>query len=319
MFYAGDYYNFILNIPALGPGTTTITSPYVLITVLDILDPGSPIVSGAHMTLVAGTSYLYYYSFTAPNASPKDYVAIYSYATSYAESLGTATAATDDNTYASFTFPLPLPTSCVPGALLTTTGFTTSSGSGNFNVSGIPIRTVNQSTGVVVCADAGTSMVVGTKGTGSIATDVTVSNQSISLTDHLHIGDSYITGQVALNATVAQNSTVAKDATVFKSSQWVAPQNDPLVQTINTAVQTIFTNSNTEIVLLGTLAEGTLSGLIQDIYDNLFGTWTIDQTVSPPILYINRVGGGNIASFQLINNASTTQRNVLTHPPESSV
>jgi hypothetical protein len=318
MFYAGDNYNFILNIPAPGPGSTTVTSA-PLITIIDIVNSAIPVVSGAAMTLITGTSFAYYYSFSIPNATPKDYLAIYSYASSYVNSLGTATAATWATNIASFTFPLPLPANCVPGNLLTTIGFTTGSGTGSFNVTAVPILTVNTTTGVVTCADAGTALVVGTLGTGSVASISTVSNQTLSLTDRLHVGDSYITGQVALNATVAQNATVAKDATVMKSVQYVAPQNDPLVQTINTAVQTIFTNSNNEAALLGTLSQGTLCGLVQDIYDSTFGTWTIDQTQAPPILYIASVGGVQIASFQLINNASTTQRNMLTHPPDSAV
>jgi|SRR5208282_519447 len=308
MFYAGDTYNFILNIPALGPGTLTVTSSYVLISVLDITNPGSPIVAGAHMTLIAGTSYIYYYSLTIPNVSPKDYVAIYSYSTSNSQSLGTATAATWATGIATFTFPLPLPPNAIPGNLLTTTGFTSVSGS--YNLSAVSILTVDPTTGVITAPQAtSTTASAGTLGTGVALANATVSNQLISSTDKVHVGDSNITGQVALNATVAQNATVAKDATVFKSAQWVSPQNDPLVQTINTAVQTILADSVTELTLLGTLASQVL-----DIHDNLFGTWTINQTLSPPILTLSRVGGGDFATFQLINNATTTQRFVLTHP-----
>jgi hypothetical protein len=230
MYYPGDTYNFILNIPNTG---STVVSSAPLITILDILNPGTPIVSGASMTLVTGTSYVYYYSFTIPNASPKDYIAIYSYATT--------------------------------------------------------------------------------------SPAVTVSNQLISLKDELHVGDSYVTGPVALNATVAQNATVAKDATVMKSSQYVAPQNDPTIQTIATQTATINSNTASTSTLLGTLAAGTLSGLIQDIYDYSFGAWSIDNTVVPPVLYISRVNGTPIASFQLLQSVSSTQRVVITSPPESNV
>jgi hypothetical protein len=318
MFYPGDTYNFILNIPSPGVGVTSVTSA-PLITILDILNPGSPIVSGAAMTLVTGTSFVYYYSFTIPNASPKDYIAIYSYASKNVQSLGTATAAVWSTGIASYTFPLPLPATCVAGALLTTSGFTTGSGTGNFNVTNAPILTVNPSTGVVTVAVVGSALVVGTLGTGSVSVVTTVSNQLVTVKDELHVGDSYVTGPVALNATVAQNSTVAKDATVMKSSQYVAPQNDPTVQTIAAQTNTINNNTAATSTLLGTLAAGTLSGLIQDIYDYSFGAWRIDNTVSPPVLYISRINGTPIASFTLQQTVSATQRIVITSPPESSV
>lgn len=404
-FYAGDTYRFILNL-ATTTGTPVVTSAPV-ITVLDITNPGSPIVSGAAMILVAGTSFVYYYSFAAPNSSPNDYVALYSYAVKNTQSAGTATLASWGNSIASYTFPLPLPVNTIPGSQLTTTGFVPS----GFNVTAQTIQSADPKTGVVKVAlignpgtiesfnltgnaqvvagipnvatvqvtqitngqispgdsitiaaattgslngswtvntavlslgvwtvtfytsgstfssaaqsagtltDSATSL-ASTFGSGSAITNVTISNQRASLKDELHIGDSFITGQVALNATVAQNSTVAKDATVFKASSYVAPSNDPTVQTINTSVATILANSTTEVALLGTLAQGTVAGLLQDVYDNLFGSWSIDQTVVPPVLYIKRINGTVIASFQLVNNNSVTQRNVVTNPPESSI
>lgn len=406
-FYAGDTYNFILNIPSSGIGTDTVTSA-PLITVLDINNPGSPIVSGQAMTLITGTGFIYFYAFAAPNASPKDYVAIYSYATQNSQAAGIATTAYwNTNGTATFKFNLPLPQNAARGNKLNTVGFTPS----GFNLTGVTVSSVDQVNGLITVplasnpgtpqsfnltgnaqiiagvpniatvqltqitnglinvgdsitiASATTSALNGSfivrtadfanaiwtitfdttggafastpqsagvltentlslatvMGTGSALNPKTVSNQMISLTDQFHIGDSFITGQVALNSTVAQNSTVAKDATVMKSSQYVAPSNDSLVQQIGSATQTILTNSNNEIALLGTLSEGTLSGLIQDVYDNLFGSWTIDQTANPPVLYIKRINGSIIASFQLLNSNSSTQRNVLTSPAESSV
>jgi hypothetical protein len=105
----------------------------------------------------------------------------------------------------------------------------------------------------------------------------------------------------------------------MKSSQYVAPQNDPTIQTIATQTATINSNTASTSTLLGTLAAGTLSGLIQDIYDYSFGAWSIDNTVVPPVLYISRVNGTPIASFQLLQSVSSTQRVVITSPPESNV
>ena len=402
-FYAGDTYDFILNIPTIA-GTPTITSP-PLITVLDVSNPGTPIVSGASMILLTGTSFLYYYSFASPNASPKDYVALYSYALSNSQSLGSGTA-TWSNHLATYTFPLPLPVNTVPGSKLTTTGFTpsgfnvtaqtilsvstggevviamvsnpgsaesfnlagnaqiiagipnigtvqvtqiaggqissgdsitiaaatTSALNGSwvvqsaqlalglwtvtFATTGSPFSSAAQSAGTLSDSNVNSSTV---SGTGAAVTNKVVSNQLLSSGDHLHIGDSYITGQVALSSTVALNATVAKDATVLKASQYIAPANDSLVQAINAAVTTVLSNTTSAAVLFGTLSQGTLAGLIQDIYDSEFGSLSIDQTQNPPILSIKRINGTPIASFQLINNSSVTQRNVLTNPPDSNV
>src|SRR5665213_2424578 len=180
MYYAGDTYHFILNIPTIA-GTPTVTSA-PLITVLDITLPGSPIVTGATMTLMTGTSFLYYYSFAIPNVSPKDYVAIYSYAVSNSQTLGTATVATWATNVATFTFPLPLPADAVPGSLLTTTGFT-STGTGSFNVTNAPILTVNPATGVITVADIGTTLVETGLGSGTAIKNTVISNQLLSDSD----------------------------------------------------------------------------------------------------------------------------------------
>lgn len=316
-FYAGDSYNFILNIPAGISGVTTVTSAPI-ITILNILNPGSPIISGAAMTLITGTSFLYFYSFAIPDVSPADYVAIYSYATSNAQSLGTATAATWSGGIATYTFPLPLPVNVRPGALLTTVGFT-SAGGGSFNATDAIIKAVDPVTGHVTAANTPDPGAESVLGTGNVRIPVTVSNQSISTGDRLHVGDSNITGQVALNATVAQNATVAKDATVMKSSQYVAPGSDPTVQDIDAFVTAISSQTTALTTLLGTLSTGTMAGLLQDVYDNLFGSWSIDQTVNPPVLHVFRINGSQIATFELVNNNTVTQRTMLTHPAESNV
>jgi len=404
MFYAGDIYNFILVIPT-PLGIVTVTSPPT-ITVLDILNPGSPIVTGASMTLITGTNFIYFYSFTAPATTPRDYVAIYNYATSESEATGTATAATWANGFATYTFPTPLPQTAKIGNVLTVTGFTPS----GFNVTAAAIVAVNSQLGQVKVPlasnpgsaesfnltgnaqiiagipnvgtvqvtqitngqiNSGDTITIGSattsnlngswiarttqldastwtvtfnttgtafssaaqsagtlsdsiglatiQGSGNFIATNTVSNQIVSLTDQLHIGDSNITGQVALQALVALNSTVAKDATVFKASSYIAPGADPTIQVMATELATVFTNSAAAATLLGTLSQGTLSGLIQDVYDYSFGSWNIDQTVNPPVLYIKRINGSVIASFELVNNSSHTQRNILTNPPESNV
>lgn len=407
-YYAGDTYTFFLNIPSSIGTLTVISAP--TITVLDISNPGSPIVTGQSMTLITGTSYLYYYAFASPSATPKNYVGLYSFATSNAQATGTATSAIWDNGIGTYTFPLPLPPGAALGNALTVTGFTPS----GFNVTAAPIIGISREEGTVsvaivsnpgsseafnlsgeaqiiadplrgvinvgtvqatqisgyfinvgdsiAIASATSSSLNGTWivtsavlfdsawtvtfyttstplsptaqsagtltdavsaatgwGSGSFISTSIVSNQLITLSDELHIGDTYITGQVALQATVALAANVALDSTVMHASQYVAPANDPTVQSISNQSTTILSNTSATASTIGSLAAGTMSGLIQDIYDNVFGSWNIDQTQNPPVLYIKRINGDVIASFQLINTNTATQRNVLTNPPESDV
>jgi hypothetical protein len=144
----------------------------------------------------------------------------------------------------------------------------------------------------------------------------TISNQFSST---LHVGDSFVAGPVAQDSTVAKAAIVAQQATTMQTTSYVAPMNDPTVQAIQSAVNTILTDSTAILASVGSLSASSLSGLIQDIYDASFGSVNIDQTVNPPVMYIKRINGTVIASFTLINNSSNTQRNVLTSPPESSI
>lgn len=402
-FYAGDNYNFILNIPNID-GNVAVTTPPT-ITILDITDPGSPIVSGAAMTTVSGTAFVYFYPFTIPNNSPKDYIALYSYSISDTDSVGTANSAIWRNGKATFNFNIPLQPNTTVGDKLTTTGFTASgfnvtnasitdvrndgsvsvavvsnptssqsfSLSGNaqivagfqnlatmqltqitsgsiipgdtltitgatnsalngtaliqtasllgsvwtvtFVTSGTPFSSTAQTAGTAV-NPVGVATVLGTGVTISIQT---ISNQVISLKDELHVGDSNITGQVALQSTVALNATVAKDATVFKATSYVTPSNDPLVQQIATAATAIQADTDGLVALTGSLGSGTLAGLIQDLYDAAYGGISIDQTQNPPVMSIKRINGTVIATFQLVNNNTATQRVVLSSPAESSI
>ncbi len=77
------------------------------------------------------------------------------------QSMGSATTATWAANVASFTFPIPLPSEAVVGALLTTTGFTPAA----YNVTNASITSVNAVTGVVTVALANQSMGTATAGT----------------------------------------------------------------------------------------------------------------------------------------------------------
>jgi hypothetical protein len=100
----------------------------------------------------------------------------------------------------------------------------------------------------------------------------------------------------------------------------VPPQNDPLVQAINATANIIKTNALATNTAVGSLlGGGSICALVQDIYDSSFGSWNIDQTVTPPVLYLKRVNGNVFASFQLVSNNTNTQRNTLTNPGDSSI
>jgi uncharacterized repeat protein (TIGR01451 family) len=70
------------------------------------------------------------------------------------QSMGSATSATWNASVASFTFPTPLPSEAVVGALLTTTGFTPAA----YNVTNAAVTSVNAATGVVTVALASQSV-----------------------------------------------------------------------------------------------------------------------------------------------------------------
>ncbi len=90
----------------------------------------------------------------------------YSYIVAPTSSLGTATTATWAGNVLTLTFPTPLPTNIVPNVLLTTTGFAPA----GYNLTNVPIVTVNTVTGVITVALTTNPGAVTTKGTGSAAT-----------------------------------------------------------------------------------------------------------------------------------------------------
>lgn len=118
--------------------------------------------------------------------------------------------------------------------------------------------------------------------------------------ERVQLGDSRVTGVVALDATVAKDSTVAHDATVFKITDFIAPSADAVIQQILGFVQRIPTAPATETTL-ATVASG-----VQDIRDYSLGTWVLDKVHNT--LTLNRVGGGVLATFNLVNNANNSNR-----------
>lgn len=122
------------------------------------------------------------------------------------------------------------------------------------------------------------------------------------LPELIHVGDTYITGPVALSATVALNATVAKDATVAHASDLAAvnPNNSSLVQSI--AAKTANLPSDPAgMTLLATPIQH-----IQDTYDGVLGPMAVDKTQNPPVITITRVGGGTLATYTIADSTNSS-------------
>jgi hypothetical protein len=120
----------------------------------------------------------------------------------------------------------------------------------------------------------------------------------------ISLGDSRITGIVALDATVAKDLTVAKDSTVahFTDLATISPDVSQTVQAIKAKTDNLPPDP-ASLTVLNTVAQN-----VQDLHDYETGTWTIDKTQSPQVLTILRPSGGVLARFQLTDSTTATNR-----------
>ena len=111
--------------------------------------------------------------------------------------------------------------------------------------------------------------------------------------ERIRLGDTNITGPVALASLVALNSTVAKDATVahITDLQTINPNTSTVVLAIQSAVN----------ALPNTLASqdsiSLLTSLLTDVHDGQFGTWSVDKTQSPKVLTFYRLDDSVLATY----------------------
>lgn len=136
----------------------------------------------------------------------------------------------------------------------------------------------------------------------SYASDgVSVSSRML---DSFRLGDSRVTGVVALNSTVAKDATVAKDSSVahFTDLATVSPDASPVVLAIKAKTDNLPADP-ASLSILNAVAQN-----LQDLHDYELGTWTIDKNQNPQILTILRPNGGVLARFQLTDSNSTTNR-----------
>jgi hypothetical protein len=122
--------------------------------------------------------------------------------------------------------------------------------------------------------------------------------------ERVHVGDSRVTGPVALDATVAHDATVAKDSTVAHITDLGAidPANSATILAIKAKTDTLPVNPASQDTLNTALA------LINDIHDVSMGTWTIDKTQNPKILSLHRLDGSVLVSFQVTEDSNSAAR-----------
>jgi hypothetical protein len=111
--------------------------------------------------------------------------------------------------------------------------------------------------------------------------------------EQLRLGDTNITGPVALAANVALNATVAKDATVAHLTDLatINPNTSTVVLAIQSAVNAIPNNLATQDSV------NMLLSLLTDVHDGQFGTWSVDKTQSPKVLTFYRLDGSVLATY----------------------
>lgn len=85
------------------------------------------------------------------------------------------------------------------------------------------------------------------------------------------LGNSRVTGRVALDATVAKQDSVAKDATVLKFTEYQPPHTSAIIQAIKSAVDRIPNNPATAESI------ASLAAVVGDLHDCSFGTWEINR------------------------------------------
>jgi hypothetical protein len=104
--------------------------------------------------------------------------------------------------------------------------------------------------------------------------------------EHVRLGDTYVTGPVALNATVALAANTATPADVAA----VNPNTSSAIAAIQSAIAALpDTLATQESVNL-------LTSLVTDVHDYSFGTWSVNKTVSPKVLTCYSLDGSVLAS-----------------------
>ena len=124
--------------------------------------------------------------------------------------------------------------------------------------------------------------------------------------ENVRLGDTRVTGLVALDSTVAHDATVAKDATVAHLADLatINPSTSAAVLGIKAKTDTLPTNPASQDSLLA------LTQLITDVHDVSLGTWVVDKTQNPKVLTFRRLDGSVLANFQITEDTNSATRTV---------
>ena len=120
------------------------------------------------------------------------------------------------------------------------------------------------------------------------------------LLESIRLGDSRVTGQVALQATTAKDTTVAKDATVMHAADYIYVDTSATMAAILAALGGVSTAT----------ALTALATTVQNISDGTLGTWIVDKVANT--LTMRRPNGATLAVFALLNTSTQSSRNLAT-------
>jgi hypothetical protein len=189
------------------------------------------------------------------------------------------------------------------------------------NVTVVPIvSVVNLTTQAIVLSAITMSLIAGTQAVyyyswstngqpvGDYLAIVSYAADSITINGRFleifHLGDTNITGVVALNSTVALNATVAKDATVAHVTDLtgINPNTSSVILAIKASTDNLPQDpaSNTIVNQVGST--------VDNIYNYTFGTWVINKQLNPQVLTILAPNGTTVATFQLTDSSISTIR-----------
>jgi hypothetical protein len=122
--------------------------------------------------------------------------------------------------------------------------------------------------------------------------------------EKITVGDSRITGAVALDATVAHDATCAQDATVAHVTDLatINPNTSPVILAIQAST------ANLPIDPAGmTLLSSYLQDVV-DLHDVALGNQIIDKTQTPPLFTMKRLDNSVLANFNISDDSNQTTR-----------
>lgn len=125
--------------------------------------------------------------------------------------------------------------------------------------------------------------------------------------EKVRVGDTFVTGTVALDSTVAKDATVAKDSTVAKATDVAAVSPDASSTVLAIKAKTDNLPSDPAgMTLLGTTIQDVI-----DLHDAALGNQTVDKTQNPAVLTLQRSDNSVLAQFSLTDNPSATAKTLI--------